>query len=83
MAFLRFSRVIAGRAQASRSTTLTHDLSVGQGAPDRNVSRFVAKILRFVRPMRDECAQILPRKTLKNWDKATIAAECLVQVYSR
>ena len=49
-------------AQASHGISLTHDLSVGQGAPDQNGSCFIAKILRFVRPMRDEDAQIQPRR---------------------
>ena len=52
----------ASRAQASRSMGRTHDLPVGQGAPDQYGSCFVAKILRFVRPMRDEGAQIQPRR---------------------
>ena len=52
----------ASRAQASHGMSLTHDLSVGQRAPDQNGSCFIAKILRFVRPMRDEDAQIQPRR---------------------
>ena len=52
----------ASRAQASRSMSLAHDLSVGQGAPDQDGSCFVAKILRFIRPVRDEGAQIQPRR---------------------
>ena len=52
----------ASGAQASHGICLTHDLSVGQGAPDQNGSCFIAKILWFVRPMRDEDAQIQSRR---------------------
>ena len=49
-------------AQASHGISLTDELSVGQGAPDQNGSCFIAKILWFVRPMRDEDAQIQSRR---------------------
>ena len=52
----------AGGAQASHGMSLTHDLSAGQGAPDQNGSCFIAKILWFVRPMRNEDAQIQSRR---------------------
>ena len=52
----------ASGAKASHGMSLTHDLSVGQGASDQNGSCFIAKILWFVRPIRDEDAQIQSRR---------------------
>ena len=51
----------ASGAQASDGMSLTYDLPGGQGATDQNGPCVIAKILRFVRPIRDEDAQIQSR----------------------
>ena len=58
-------RISIGQAsgtQASDGISLTHDLSRGQRATDQNGSCCVTKILRFVRPIRDEDSQVRSRR---------------------